>query len=858
MPRHALRKILSLQSLLIISIPFAVVTIIAVSWLLPHFKNDIEHRQINVATELAGKIHNHLATAASIAAVSAKISNNGDLSCNSFLNLLQAQLDATNTISTIYAADTHGKVTAVALSVKNRQLQQELMQIDLSRNQIFQTALNKQALAWSDTFLSSIGGGISVAVAAPSAHMVVIAEVQLAELSVFLKQISNAGSMQVLVIDNRGQIIADQDGRFTAQQLNISNIPFIRDALTKRQAHAGHFTFGNREMIGSAVNIPSVNWVVLAAQPTEDAYRATKTTAGIAIAIFLLSTVSGILLSMRMAGNMAARFGNLAENARRIGSLQQAENWVESDILEIQQLSDSLQDMGRSLKKREQDLLKAKEYAENLINVANIIIVGLDTAGNVTLMNHRAEELTGYALPEIEGKNGLELLLSDEVKKEVCKELEKVRGNAISGNYENQIITKQGEKKTISWHNSPLYENGNITGTISFGIDVTEQRMLEAKLQQAQKLESIGRLAGGVAHDFNNKLTVILGYAEIMKMRFDAADRNYHDLNEIIKAAEHSRDITAQLLAFSRKQNIVPRVININAKIAETAKTLPRLIGEDILLITELADELWFTCIDPTQLDQIIMNLSVNARDAMDKGGVLKIVTENVVIDEERCKKYLDATPGRYVMLAFSDNGCGMDEATQQHIFEPFYTTKPVGKGTGLGLATIYGIVTQNKGFIDLDSRKNEGTTFRIYLPYIELDDIAEHTAEATNVKGTGTVLLVEDEPSVRSITYAMLQELGYQVFEAGTPQQAIEICQSGRQIIDIIVTDVVMPGMDGKQMIDTILVTRPDMKVLFISGYTSETISLRGIPKGHVHFLPKPFNIHTLNNAIRDAMSAR
>jgi len=401
---------------------------------------------------------------------------------------------------------------------------------------------------------------------------------------------------------------------------------------------------------------------------------------------------------------------------------------------------------------------------------------------------------------------------------------------------------------------------------VAFVRDITERKRaeeekarLESQLIQAQKMESVGRLAGGVAHDFNNMLGVIVGYAELIKSELAADDPLFKDVLEIEKAANHSRDVTRQLLAFSRKQLIEPRPLDLNNLINNTKKTLSRLIGEDIELCFNPGEDLWKINFDPSQVDQILINLAVNARDAMLNGGKLTIETANVQLDEAYCREYLADTPGDYVMLSVKDSGVGMDKETLSHAFEPFFTTKEVGKGTGLGLSTIYGIIKQNGGSIHVYSEPARGTAFKIYIPRkMQEDEIAATTEDSLVISGSETILLVEDEDMVRDMTTAMLEKIGYSVRVAETPQEALLFCENNDIPIDLLITDVVMPEMNGTELRDRIKAIRPGIKVLFMSGYTSNVIGHHGVLDKGVHFVQKPFGLKGLARKVRDAIKGQ
>jgi two-component system, cell cycle sensor histidine kinase and response regulator CckA len=497
-----------------------------------------------------------------------------------------------------------------------------------------------------------------------------------------------------------------------------------------------------------------------------------------------------------------------------------------------------------------EQLRHAKEYTENLIQAASVIIVGLDCRGLVTLINGKAEEVTGYSAAGLTGRNWFEAVMGAEAFPDLWRAEAEETGPKV---FESEITTRSGSTRTISWRNSPILENGRIAGTLCFGIDITEQRKIEAQLRHSQKMESIGQLAGGVAHDFNNMLSVILGYAQLCQQELPAEDVLSQYVGEIARAGERSKEMVRQLLAFSRKEIISPRVVNLNAHYIETEKTLSRLLGEEIRLTFLPSSGLWAVKIDPYQADQILINLAVNARDAMPGGGNLTLETENVVVDEAYCDYRLDAKPGEYTCLMVSDTGMGMDRELVKRIFEPFFTTKEVGKGTGLGLATVYGIVTQNGGFIDVESESGVGTTFKIFLPrLIEQDDEQDGDA-VKECSGSGTILVVEDDDAMRSIATRMLEKMGYSVLQAESPRRALAICRDQLIGIDLVLSDVVMPEMNGKEMAQEISQLRPGTGVLFMSGYSSDIVAKRGVLEHGMHYIQKPFDMEVLHTKLQE-----
>lgn len=412
---------------------------------------------------------------------------------------------------------------------------------------------------------------------------------------------------------------------------------------------------------------------------------------------------------------------------------------------------------------------------------------------------------------------------------------------------------------------SPLYDaDGNYNFAVHVMHDITarkqaeeEKELLEAQLQQAHKMESVGRLAGGVAHDFNNMLTVILGHSCMALMDMQPSDELYEELHEIQKAAERSADLTRQLLAFARKQTVAPRELNLNETIGGMLKMLQRLIGEDISLNWLPEPDLWHVMIDPSQIDQILANLCVNARDSISNVGNITIETRNVSACTDTCTHGPDFKPGMYVSLSISDNGCGIDKDTLEHIFEPFFTTKAIGEGTGLGLATVYGAVKQNNGFINVKSEPGQGTRFTIYLPrYVRVEETVpmDHKQDSYSY-GHDTILVVEDELSILKMTTLMLEKQGYTVLTASSSDEAIQLAREHAGEISLLLSDVVMPEMNGRDLSNILISHNPKLKSLFMSGYTSDVIANRGILDHGVSYIQKPFSIKELTDKVREVL---
>ena len=401
-------------------------------------------------------------------------------------------------------------------------------------------------------------------------------------------------------------------------------------------------------------------------------------------------------------------------------------------------------------------------------------------------------------------------------------------------------------------------QSGQINELICISRDITERRSLESQLQQSQKMEAIGQLAGGIAHDFNNLLTVISGYVGFVLNDLPEQHPAREPVKEINKAADRAAALTRQLLAFSRRSMLDPKIVDLNVLVTDGEKMIQRIIGEDIEFTTVLAANLWHVKVDRTQIDQVILNLVVNARDAMPQGGKLTIETANVELDNSYIRSSAEARPGPHVMLAISDTGCGMSRETLDHIFEPFYTTKGLGKGTGLGLATAYGIVKQSGGHINVYSETGTGSVFKIYLPSVSEAAKAEKPKSAGDKKlvpGRGTILLVEDEETVRIYAERVLFECGYRVLTAANGEEAVQVAEKFLDQVDALITDVVMPRMGGRQLAETLRARKPGLKVLFMSGYTDDAVLRYGVLAAESVFLQKPFSSSALSQKIRDVM---
>ncbi len=556
----------------------------------------------------------------------------------------------------------------------------------------------------------------------------------------------------------------------------------------------------------------------------------------------------------------------ILETNRLIHNFRQMTDLVRAKFSEIRQLNESLE---LRVLERTEDLRKSEQSLAITLNSIGDGVIATDKEGRITRMNPVAEHLTGWKFSEAKDRELAEVfrIVNAETRSPVENPVKIVleKGKTVGLANHTMLISREEKPYHIADSAAPIRDgSGSVRGVILIFSDVTqryeaekENRKLHSQLIQAQKMESVGRLAGGVAHDMNNMLSIIIGYAEMGMSSLPETDPLYSGMQEILSAGKRAADVVRQLLAFARKQAIDPKILNLSDAVSGMLKMLSRLIGENIDLLWKPADELWPVKMDPAQVDQILANLIVNARDAIKDVGKITIETANTVFDEEYCRDHSGFQPGDYVMLAVSDNGCGMDKETRNNIFEPFFTTKALGKGTGLGLATIYGIVRQNRGFINVYSEPEKGSTFRIYIPRSSAseNDAKQKSLPEPAAIGTETVLLVEDEVLLMNLCKMIMLRLGYHVLNANSPAEAMRIAKEYKGQIHLVLTDVIMPEMNGKELARHLQTIHPGLRCLFMSGYTANVIVHHGVLEKGIHFIQKPFSARELGAKIREVL---
>ncbi|MBW1981769.1 MAG: response regulator [Deltaproteobacteria bacterium] len=556
--------------------------------------------------------------------------------------------------------------------------------------------------------------------------------------------------------------------------------------------------------------------------------------------------------------HFAYALGEKWKQESRLLSLQaELEARIEEAHAELVKANERLKEEIEERKRTEQALRESEETYRTVLEANPDPVVVYDIEGRVLYFNPAFTRVFGWSLEERLVKK-MDLFVPEECWSETKMMIDKVlAGESFSG-IETQRFTKEGKIIPVSISGA-IYrdKNGEPVGSVINLRDISEQKCLEAQLRQAQKMEAVGTLAGGIAHDFNNLLQAIQGYAELLLLQTKADDKGWRELQEIARAAKRGGDLTKQLLTFSRNMESDRRPLDLNQEIGQVQKLLERTIPKMINIELKLADDLKIVNADPGQIEQVLINLAVNAKDAMPDGGKLTIETRNVVLNEELCRLHSGAESWHYVLLEVTDTGHGMDSETLEHIFEPFFSTKEPGRGTGLGLAMVYGIVKSHQGFISCSSRPNQGTTFRIYLPALEegKEAPATQSTDSSCRAGNETILLVDDEKYIRELGEQILTTFGYEVLLASDGEKALEIYRQNGQGIELVILDLIMPGMGGKQCLQELRQLDPQVRVVISSGYFPDDPSMESFKDSANGFVTKPYDVKQLLAVVRHAL---
>ncbi|HEX9079662.1 MAG TPA: ATP-binding protein [Desulfuromonadaceae bacterium] len=784
--------------------------------------------------------------------------------------LLKTTLAAYTHFDTLYYLDKRNKITSMVPT------QTRYLGLDMSNLPYFgQTGL----LAPADGGVIISSPFISIRTGAPTVYLIkrlpakgtVIGELSLASLQREIMGLKGRVANSIIyILDQSGMVLAHPSASMVRERTNLGNLEIFRRALAGDVSLV--FNDGRRWMLGSADRIESGGWVVVTQVPLSAAFGPYAWT----LVVLLLATF-GIwaALSWHLRGQLRRHVVKPLERLSRLATALADGNYAENAAAagapatsaELDRLTTEFRSMSGALKEREALLRESEERYRSLFDRVPAGLFRSTPDGRIVDINPALQHIMGFT----EREALLDFRIADiwVTPEERVKWAAAVEKDGIVRDYETQMRRRDG---TLFWArlNARAIKGGGDQLLFFEGIleDISERKRaeeertrLEEQLRQSQKMESVGLLAGGVAHDFNNLLTPILGYCDILIKGLAPADPRRIKLERIREAADSAKELIKRLLAFSRKQLIELLTVDMGDVIRGFENVLRRTIHENISIEVEISPSLGLVCADRGQLEVALLNLAINAQDAMPDGGTLTIEAREMDLDESYTSSHPEIAPGTYVMLAVSDTGSGMDKQTLEHIFEPFFTTKEMGRGTGLGLATVYGIVKQHGGSICVYSEPGMGSTFKIFLPRAAADArvVAERLPLNGEVeRGSETIMVVEDNVMVRELAYEMLKQLGYKVVAAETPEQCMELMNELEFPISLLLTDVVMPNMNGRQLFERIRDLCPHTKVLFMSGYTSNVIGRHGVLDEGVQFIQKPFSIQVLSQKVRQVLDSR
>jgi len=790
-----------------------------------------------------------------------------------FLRTIQKDLPPFFSSLGVFAPDGHGLGTSL-LSLTDRS------RLTAAGRDYFFKALAARSLSIGEPVVSRTTNAWTCIISRPvmSPENDVLALVYVAMRLDRLQVLLDPGEMPlgtiIALVDEKGTILARTVDPEKWVGQSIAHYPQFQTASKDREGTTELAGLdGIQRLIGYTFG-KQTTWMVTVGIPSEAAYGPIKRDFRRNLLLGLTTLSAALLVAWSLAGRITRPLLQLSLDSREIGagnlahrSQVHSHDEVGNLATTFNQMSATLESRTTALRESEAALRKQTEVLESFLPRMGDGVLVLDQAGKFVVFNDAARRLHGSDPQHVHVKEwaaSLGLCQPDMVTSFPVDEIPLSR--AMKGESVDNVemfISRQDAPPgvRVSATARPLKgREGQILGGVVVLRDITRQHQLEEQLRQSQRMESIGKLAGGVAHDFNNLLTAILGYAALLLDNLPRGSDAHRDAEQIQIASERAAALTRQLLAFSRKQILQARVVDINAILLGMEPMLHRLIGEDIKLFVLPADSLAKVKADPTQVEQIILNLAINARDAMPKGGKLTIETANAVLDQNQVERHVDvAPPGRYVMLAVSDSGCGMDPETKARIFEPFFTTKPPGQGTGMGLATVYGIVKQSGGHVWVHSELGQGTSLKIYLPQSEPGERQQGVTStfpvSSRATGSETILLVEDEQAVRDFAGSVLKRGGYTVLAACDGEEALRLSKNHAGDIHLMITDNIMPGMRGHELGEVMRSLRPQIKVLFISGYTDDATIHQGVLTDGIQFLQKPFTPDTLSNKVRTVL---
>lgn len=731
--------------------------------------------------------------------------------------------------------------------------------IDMSTQEFFRAARSGGGPYWSPASMDIRTGQPSSTLVLAGKQRIIVAYLDLVSLGGIIARARIGPGGVVAIVDQEGSVISHQETRAVLEQWNIRSHPAVAQALEGRDGSYRSGAGENAEL-ASVARVPHTGWIVMVSQRTREAFAPVRTIRMTVTVSVILAAFMGIVIAVFMLNRMLNPLARLTAGARQVAGGDYAVRLpapAPGSSAEPAELTTTFNAMLDAVHVRQQALAESEEKFEKAFRSSpDAIAITTLREGRIIDLNEGFGRALGHALPEAVNRTVLELgIWASAAERTAFVEELQLQGRVRDR--EVLLRTKDGSERACLLSAETVDLRGERC-VVSIIRDVTDQKRLQAQFIQAQKMESVGRLAGGVAHDFNNILSAILGFTDLALLRLPADAPVRGHLEMVKESSARAAALTRQLLAFSRKQELKMEPTDLNALIGGVSKMLGRLIGEDINFVMQLGGHVGRIMADSGQIEQVLMNLCVNARDAMPAGGNLVIETDRLVLEENAPAGPKGLRPGVYAVLTVSDSGAGMDEKVRERIFEPFYTTKETGKGTGLGLATVYGIVQQHNGTIEVASEPGKGTTFTICLPALGSDPSARTDLpqeQPRHPRGTETVLVVDDDATVRLVVAGMLGQLGYTVLEASNGAEALSLAAKQQAPVPLLLTDVIMPGMDGKQLARAFLTRWPSTRVVFMSGYADDRLrNVEGMGAGATLII-KPLSLSKLAAAVRTAL---
>lgn len=907
-PRFGLQQGLSLLTLGTILLPIVVIGIVLLTYHKKTTIADINRENIRMATYIRDDINTFLEAPLRTANTLAQFSL--DAGTSSHLDsLLNQMAESSNFYESIMMLDKSGFVRALGAGRDIRLNRQDYLGIDMSQADHVVKARQLRHHVWSDTFISPVTGEPSLSLTLPYDTGMLVGNISLNSLSRMVTHVHDEASERVFLVNSKGRIIAHPDRNRMLRQENVSDLAVVKAGLA---GHEGAYEYREHgvDLVSAVARIPETGWLVIVEQNRNEVlaqqhnmelilvlvlicsllvfvqfvlyFNARVVRPVIAISSATKQVADGSFMDLPQEGLHFRELHELTDNfnamaatiALRENELQESNLELEHEIDERLRIEEALQDRNEELASIEEELrtqldetLSAQEALlgseERLLQYFErmpVACIILDCELRVQRWNPAASTVFGRRAEQSIGTGIGELFAGDGDKSVMRALLMETMAGTETGSMTLESLTSDGRVILCEWTNTAIRDRqGKVSGVISMVQDISERRLLEQQVLQQQKLEGIGLMAGGIAHDFNNLLTPIFGYAELIRAKFTPGEQVHTRASAILDAANKARDLISQLLTFSRRQLLSAQNCDLNEIVTSFTTIMRSTLRESIELH-------WLSCatscpvkVDRIQVEQILLNLAVNAQDAISGNGRITIETGHLVLDDEYSRQHPGSRPGRYVMLAFSDSGCGMDDDTMAHIFEPFFTTKHAGHGTGLGLSTVYGIVKQHQGYIDAQSKPGYGTTFRIYLPECageaEEQSTRLHASEICPLVA-GRILLVEDNPMVMEIARDLLTSRGHTVLPAGTPHEALELVERDPGTLDLLVSDVVMPQMSGPELYERLAGLQPGLKVLYMSGYTNNLVVHGGSLVEEADFIAKPFTAEKFLGVVSEMLA--